>query len=60
MFVESTPIYGKWALAQLDKLSPFCRLPLMLLRADRHEKVAFASSLALGDNAGHLSNKGRN
>jgi hypothetical protein len=44
MFVESNPIHVKWALAQLDKLSP--RPPLTLLRTDRHDKVASALSPA--------------
>jgi 4-hydroxy-tetrahydrodipicolinate synthase len=57
MFVESNPIPVKWALAQLGKLSPHYRLPLTPLSPDRHEEVASALRLALGDDASHLSHR---
>jgi 4-hydroxy-tetrahydrodipicolinate synthase len=57
MFVESNPISVKWALAQLGKLSPHYRLPLTPLSPDRHEEVASALRLALGDDASHLSHR---
>ena len=54
MFVESNPIPVKWALAQLGKLSPFYRLPLTPLSADRHKEVESALNL-VRDDASRLS-----
>jgi 4-hydroxy-tetrahydrodipicolinate synthase len=60
MFVESNPIPVKWALAYLGKLSPFYRLPLTPLSAERHKEVEAALNLALGDGANQRADGGRN